>query len=324
MIIVPEASATNSLAAEHPLWSARIEQPLVEESMLATIYCKKRCGFSEKAFFRGKDDKCPKCKSRLAVDVINGRNSVVSNKTEDFALQVLASALRGLQTQLEREYFAKRGVNCPELGLTGNSGADLAILTQNLDGPIPASMIKCLFEVKMSFIWNWHKKDMTNPVSDYDGHQGRPSIFRTDSVLKAIGKATITRSYKGSERIPFIVIGNTPPPTGYRPNIDKTVSSGLIQKWISLTPNPLVVKPQEGVGKRNPKATTGFLRIDKIEELQKLLFELLTGEGHYMSAMVEAEKIGRLILSLDLNGSPERIGQEFLQRLPEASVSSKI
>ena len=324
MTTIPEASAVGDSTSKQPLWSAEIEQPLVEDSMLATIYCKNQCGFSERAFFRGKTDKCPKCKTGLGVSVINGRNAVVANKTENFALRLMASTIEGLRPELEQELFAKRGVICSELGLTGNSGADLAILTQNSDGPVPASAIKCLFEVKMSFIWNWHNRDLTNPVADYDGHQGRPSIFRTDSILKAIGKATITRSYKGREGIPFIVVGNTPPPTGYRANIDKTVSSGLIQKWISLTPNPLVVKPQEAPGKRNPKGTTGFLRVDTVEELQKLILTLLTRERRYMSAMVEVDKIGHLIKSLDLNGSPEKIGQEFLQRLPEASISSEI
>ncbi len=319
--MVDKSSAILGSPSKQSLWSAEVEQVMVEDSMLATIYCKKQCGFSEKAFFRGKSGDCPKCGGNLVVTTMNGRNAVVANKTENFALNLLSSAIKELPPQLFPKMFVKRGVICPELGLKGNSGADLAILTQNMDGPVSANIIKCLFEVKMSFIWNWHERDMTRPTADYDRHFGRPSILRTDSILKAIGKATITRSYTGSEKVPFIVIGNTPPPTGYRANIDKTVSSGLIQKWISLTPNPLVVEPKESPGKRNPKSTGGFLRIDDIEELQKLLATLISKQWHYMSAMVEAGKIGNLIKSLDLKDDPEKIGQKFLQRLSEASIS---
>ena len=323
MTTVPKASLSDNASTDYPLWNVEVEHSLLEEAMFTTIYCS-NCKFSKKAFFRDKSENCPQCSKKLHVVTPNGRNYLVGTKTETFALGILESVIKRLAVQLNQELFAKRGVICPDLGLTGQSSADLAILNEDTDGPVAAEGIKCLFEVKMSFIWNWHKHDLKSPVADYDGYHGRPSIARTDSILKAIGKATITRSYKGSEGIPFIVIGNTPPPTGYRANIDKTVSSGLIQKWISLTPNPLVVKPQESVGKRNPKTTTGFLRIDKIEELQKLLLALLTSQGRYMSAMVEVEKIGQLIKSLDLNGSPEKIGQEFLQRLPEASISTEI
>ena len=307
------------------LWSAEVEQKfIIEDSMLATIYCKKDCGFSEKSFFRGKSRNCPDCDGSLAVDTLNSRNAVVGAKTETFAKNILSSALKELRPQLSQDLFVRQGVICPSLGLKGGSGADLAIVTQEKGGPMPASAIKCLFEVKMSFIWNWHEENLTSPTADYDSHFGRPSIFRTDSILKAIGKAGITRSYVGSEGIPFIVVGNTPPPPGYRTNIDRTVSSGLIQKWISLTPNPLVVKPKESPGKRNPKHTTGFLRIDEVKELQLLLKTLLTQKWLYTSAMADAAKVGLLIKSLDMDGTPEQIGQEFLRRLPEASISSEI
>ena len=313
-------SATN----KPQLWSVESEQRFVEASMLATIYCKGDCDFSEKSLFLGRPGNCPDCGRKLAVDTPNHRNAVVGAKTETFAQKLLSSALEGLRPQLTQDLFVKQGVKCPSLGLKAGSGADLAIVTQEKGGPVPASAIKCLFEVKMSFIWNWHEENLTAPTADYDSHFGRPSISRTDSILKAIGKALITRSYTGSEGIPFVVIGNTPPPPGYRAHIDRTVSSGLIQKWISLTPQPLVVDTKDTSGKRNPKSTPGFLRIDEVKELQQLLKTLLTKKWLYTSAMVEAEKVGRLIKSLDMDGTPEQIGQDFLRRLPEASISSEI
>lgn len=324
MTTVPEASVLTNSASKHPLWSVDIERSLVEESMLTTIYCN-GCKFSEKAFFRDKSDKCPECKAKLSVGTTNQRNAVVGDKTEAFSLRLLEHVTKSLRSQLEIDLFAKRKVICPELGFTGHSQADLAILTEDLDGRVPASAIACLFEVKMSFIWNWKKKDLSKPFADYDGCSGRPSIFRTDSILKAIGKAAITRGYPGGNKIPFLVVVNTPPPSKeYRESLGKTVESGLIQRWISLTPNPLVVKPHVSPDTRNPKFSPGFLRIDEVSELQSLLAELLARNLHYVSAMVEAEEIGRLIKSLDLRETPEKIGQEFLQRLPEASISTEL
>ena len=324
MPIIPEASVLDSLASEHRIWNVEVERSLLEGSMLSTIFCKRPCGFSEKAFFRNRSNKCPKCGSGLEVTSFNHRNAIVANKTEEFAFRLLEFAVKELRPKLEQKLFAKRGVICPELGLKGMSGADVAILSQDLNGRVPPSAIKCLFEVKMSFIWNWHEDDLTQPTADYDSHSGRPSIYRTDSILKAIGKAAITRSYVGSEGIPFVVIGNTPPPNGYRENVDGTVTSGLIQKWVSLTPKPLVVQPKDSPNKRNPKRTPGFLRIDRVEELHNLLETLLGRQWHYMSAMVDVQKIGYLIKSLELNCTPEEIGYQFLQRLPDASISTEI
>ena len=320
MSTVPKASAPVNSTEDSPLWSVDTERSLVEESMLTTIYCNS-CKFSEKAFFRDKSDKCPKCKAKLSVGTTNQRNAIVGNKTETFALTLLEYVTKGLRKELGLDLFAKRKVICPELGFTRHSEADLAILTEDLDGRVPASTIACLFEVKMSFIWNWKKEDLSRPFADYDGCSGRPSIFRTDSILKAIGKAAITRGYPGGEKIPFFVIVNTPPPSkGYRDSLGKTVESGLIQRWVSLTPNPLVVKPHVSPNIRNPKFSPGFLRIDNASELQSLLLPLMGSQLHHISAMVEAERVGHLINSLDLGETPEKIGQEFLRRLHEAKI----
>ena len=302
------------------LWSAKVEQSMVEDSMLQTVYCDKQCGYSIRSFFNGKSAKCAKCGSGLKVNTLNGRNANVSGKTENFALELLKSVAKDISSELDQKVFAKRGVECPNLGLTGRSKADLALLSQDMEGPVPVVAIKCLLEVKMSFIWNWKEGDLAKPVADYDGHQGKPSIFRTDSILKAIGKAAITRSYRGSERIPFVVVGNSPLPPGYRENVDKTVNGGLIQKWISITPKPLVVSPQDSPTERNPKSSAGFLRIDQEDELRSLLKNLLNGKSQYLSAMVDPEKLGKLIKSLDSNNAAEDIGLEFLRRMNEANL----
>ena len=326
MTIQRENNAVDQNAGRRLLWGWDVEREMLDDSMLATIYCTANCGFSEKVFFRTRGKKCPGCKvASLGVSSFNHRNAPVANETEKFALRLIQRAIDECP-ELAGRYFAKRGVICRPLGLKGNSGADVAILNRDLDGQVPLNVIACLFEIKMSVIWNWHGNDLTSPIADYDSHGGRPSIYRTDSILKATGKAAITRSYPGSESIPFVVVGNTPLPDKYRNNVDGTVTSGLIQKWISLTPDPLVVEPSKSPESRNPKnsAGAGFLRIDEIQELQELLVSLLSRRWRYMGEMTDSGRIGQLIQSLDLHRSAEEVGEEFLRRLPEASAASAI
>ena len=240
-------------------WNVDYERSILNESMFARIYCPS-CGEIEKAFFRDKNSKCKKCgSSGLQVSEFNQRNAIVADITEKFALSTFRKILEDTD-ELKGKYFVKRNVECKELELSGQSKADLAILDIDTDAPVKPERIKCLFEVKMSAIWNWKESDTENPIADYDGHAGRPSIFRTDSILKAIGKAAVIRSCVGNERIPFIVVGNTPPPPGYRDKVDGTVRAGLIQKWISLTPNPLIVDKTSKVQQRDPQSTFGFVK----------------------------------------------------------------
>ena len=315
------------LRTEHPLWNAAIERNMLNDSMFATIYCdtaKGGCGHTERAVFRAHSGKCPICgESALAVSAFNQRNAIVADVAERFVLDLFLHAI-DTSEQLSGHYYVKRNVICPQLELRDATAADIAILDQDLAGPVPVEAIKCIFEVKMSIIWNWAETDKTQPIADYDAHAGRPSIYRTDSILKAIGKAAITRSCSGSETIPFVVIGNTPPPPNYRDKVDGTVRAGLIQKWLSLTPNPIVVESSRSPARRNPKQTTGFLRIDNISQLQEVLDTILTTKWQYIGAMVEAKKIGEIIKKLDLSRTVEEIGYEFLSRLPSASTLSEL
>lgn len=293
------------------LWSHEIEQEILTDTMFATISCR-QCGYVEKSVFRGSSGKCPSCGSRrLVVSEFNQRNAIVADNTEKFALQLFQSVVNNSDI-LKGKFFIKRNVECPQLELRGRTKADLAILDDNLDGPIHPEKIKCIFEVKMSLIWNWSYEDRSKPLADYDGHAGRPSIYRTDSILKAIGKAAITRACRGSERIPFVVVGNAPPPVAYRDKIDGTVRSGLIQKWISLTPTPLVVESTKSPGNRNPKETFGFSRIDSTAELEDIFMNILTKDWRYVGAMVEPKEIGAIIRGLDLSRTDEEIGEAFL------------
>jgi predicted nucleic-acid-binding Zn-ribbon protein len=187
------------------LWSEDKERDMLIDSMFATISCK-QCGYVEKFVFRGSSNKCPKCGVRpLGVSEFNQRNAIVADATERFALQLFQSIVNSSDA-LKGRFFVKRNVECAQLELRNRTKADLAILDRDVDGPVTPKWIKCIFEVKMSIIWNWSETDRRQPLADYDSHAGRPSIYRTDSILKAIGKAAITRACKGSERIPFVVI----------------------------------------------------------------------------------------------------------------------
>ncbi|ACZ62564.1 hypothetical protein [Dehalococcoides mccartyi] len=303
------------------LWNVNLERTLLTDTMFSTISCNTNrggCGNVEKALFRGMSSKCSICgKDTLVVNTFNQRNAVVSAITEEFVLNVFKQAINS-SPQLSGNFYAKRNVTCPQLELGNSTAADIAILNKDFDGPVNPQDIECICEVKMSMIWNWSSNNRDTPIADYDSHAGRPSIYRTDSILKAIGKAAIIRSCPQNEKIPFIVIGNTPPPFNYRDKVDGTVKSGLIQKWISLTPKPLVVS-SKAQDKRNPKKTIGFLRIDTINELQEFLSTLLSTEWQYVGAMVEAKKIGEILRLIDLSQNDESVGQQFLNLLPQAS-----
>ena len=309
-------------AESYSLWTVDVERQRLTDTMFATIHCEKRkggCDNTSKAVFRGHSDRCPLCGVKaLEVSSFNQRNALVADATERFALQLFQQAINSSKVMASR-FFVKRNVVSPQLEMRGATAADLAILSRDTDGPVSPNEIECILEVKMSVIWNWAQNNKEEPIADYDGHAGRPSIYRTDSILKAIGKAAIMRSCPDSERIPFIVVGNTPPPPNYRDKVDGTVKAGLIQKWISLTPTPLIVEPAKSIARRNPKRTTGFLRIDSLDELKQLLEKTLMTRWLYVGAMVEPQRIGEIIKSLNLSRPTEEIGHAFLKRLPEAS-----
>lgn len=315
------------LDENYSLWTVGVERQRLTDTMFATIHCEKNkggCGYTSRTVFEDKSKRCPKCGAKaLTVSSFNQRNALVADLTERFALELFQQTINTSDVMAGR-FFVKRNVVSPQLELLRATAADLAILNKDTDGPVSPNEIECVLEVKMSIIWNWMQNNKEKPIADYDKHTGRPSIYRTDSILKAVGKAAIMRGYLGSERIPFVVVGNTPPPPNYRDKVDGTVRAGLIQKWISLTPAPLVVEPTGSIARRNPKRTTGFLRIDSINELRKLLEKILMTKWQYVGAMLEPQKIGDIIKSLDLSLAAEEIGHAFLKRLPEASSLSSL
>lgn len=166
---------------------------------------------------------------------LQSRNALIGQFTEKWCKNLLEPMAQKLGL------FAVNGVVCDELGLTNKSSADVAFcakdsLIQN------AHDIKLIFEVKMSIISNYRYTKNNNQidfVGDYKNHKGNPSLLRSDSMLKAIGKSINIRvSGLASTKIPIIILGNSPITTNYKSKVDFLKTSGVIQGFWSLNPNP--------------------------------------------------------------------------------------
>ena len=152
---------------------------------------------------------------------------------------------------------------CEEIGLTKRSDADIAFCTTNTNIQ-RAENIKLIFEVKMSIVSNYkylQQSDSLQYLGDYKSHKGNPSILRSDSMLKAIGKCINIRvSSNKSSNIPIIVLGNTPITQSYYSKVDHLKTDGIIQGFWSINPDPL---DNNGVNiKQTPK--NGFYKFDNL------------------------------------------------------------
>lgn len=146
---------------------------------------------------------------------LQSRNSLIGQFTEKWSkdfIQPIADKL-GL--------FAVNGVVCPELGLTTQSDADLAFC-RTKDTLQKAENIKLLFEIKMSIVNNYKfENNQVSFIGDYKSHKGNPSILRSDSMLKAIGKSINIRvSGSDSTKIPIVILGNSPITQSYSYKVD--------------------------------------------------------------------------------------------------------
>ncbi len=224
----------------------------------------------------------PKGKSAEG-QTLQSRNSLIGQYTEKWSkdfFQPIAEKL-GL--------FAVNGVKCPELGLTTQSEADLAFCTTN-ETQQKAENIKLLFEIKMSIVNNYqYDNGQVKFVGDFKTHKGNPSILRSDSMLKAIGKSINIRvSGSGSTKIPIVILGNTPITKNYLKKVDFLKKSGIIQGFISLYPNPT----DEFI--KNTKEN-GFRTFEQYQELSEFIVELVNSDMNFFSSMISKRKLGQII-----------------------------
>lgn len=120
-------------------------------------------------------------------DTLQSRNSLIGKYTEKF----VADLLREIADPMD--LFAINDAICEEISLTPRSPADVVVSTENRRRLKPEE-IKLIIEVKMSLVWNWEFNQDESGIKirclgDYMKHQGNPGLLRSDSMLKAIGKA---------------------------------------------------------------------------------------------------------------------------------------
>ena len=216
---------------------------------------------------------------------LQSRNSLIGQFTEKWC----KTLFEPIATELN--LFAINGVVCEELGLTRQSSADLAFCTTNSVNQ-QAENIKLLFEIKMSVVSNYKLivPDKIDLVGDYKQHKGNPSLLRSDSMLKAIGKSINIRvSGLESTKIPIIILGNSPIQSSYQKKVDFLKTSGVIQAFWSLNPQPI----GSNYIKETPKQ--GFQTIPSKEKILQLCRELVASDMNYFSSMISKTDLGKII-----------------------------
>lgn len=216
---------------------------------------------------------------------LQSRNSLIGQFTEKWTKDLFSPLAR------EMGLFAVNSVVCDEIALSNRSNADLAFCTTDSINQKPEN-IKVLFEIKMSIVSNYKYtfSKTIEYVDDYKSHKGTPSLLRSDSMLKAIGKAINIRvSGMESAKIPIIVLGNSPITDSYSSKIDFLKKAGVIQGFWSLNPTP---SKSAFISETLQKA---FQTISSYSELKKIIEDLLTQELNYFSSMLPKSKLGELI-----------------------------
>jgi hypothetical protein len=217
--------------------------------------------------------------------VLNGRNSLIGQFTEKWCQNLFNPVARKLNLH------AVNGVICEELGLTRQTSADLAFCKTDTINQ-KAENVKLIFEIKMSVVSNYK---FLNPYdiefySDYKQHKGNPSLLRSDSMLKAIGKSINIRvSGISSTKIPIIVLGNSPITENYIHKVDFLKTSGVVQGFWSLNPSPT----DNDFIKESSKY--GFQTLDNETQLLRTCEELLSNDMNYFSSMISKNNLGKII-----------------------------
>jgi len=216
---------------------------------------------------------------------LQSRNSLIGQFTEKWCKTLFDPIARKLKL------YAVNSVVCDEIGLSKQSNADLAFCTTESTIQKPEN-IKLIFEIKMSIISNYKyiHSDNIQFIGDYKHHKGNPALLRSDSMLKAIGKSINIRvSGKASTKIPIVILGNSPITDSYIKKVDFLKSSGVIQGFWSLNPNP---SESSYIKETSFK---GFQTIENLGEALSNCSELVSSDMNYFSSMVSKLKLGEII-----------------------------
>lgn len=281
-------------------WNRDVEKRFFTEAM-------KNFASPEQLFYKLTDGYfayVPKGKSAEG-QTLQSRNSLIGQYTEKWSKDFL------LPIADELGLFAVNSVVCPELGLTTQSDADLAFCTTN-ETQQKAENIRLLFEIKMSIVNNYElKNEVVTFVGDYKTHKGNPSILRSDSMLKAIGKSINIRvSGTESTKIPIIILGNSPITKSYSKKVDFLKKSGIIQSFISLYPNPTIDFIQITDKK-------GFQTFNKYQPLINYITEIVNSEMNFFSSMLPKRKLGQIITLSSKEKNDISKAEKFLSLISE-------
>ena len=238
---------------------------------------------------------------------LQSRNTLIGQFTEAWISGLIQSCVE------VQNLFAVQGAVCEEIGLTEKSPADVVIARKKNTRLNPEDII-VIFEVKMSVVWNWELEgDRLICLGDYQTHQGIPGLLRSDSMLKAIGKAVNIRvSSHRASTIPIIVIGNTPITDSYLGKVDHLKTAGITQNFWSINPKPL--DNQDTLETTNRK---GFTRFNTYESFRSSVVELLSMPMNFFSGMKSREELGRLIESANRASTYQQKGEKFLKLLQD-------
>ena len=166
----------------------------------------------------------------------------------------------------------------------------------------------------MSIVSNYKLKppNRIEYIGDYKSHKGNPSLLRSDSMLKAIGKSINIRvSGIESAKIPIIILGNSPITESYSAKVDLLKTAGVIQGFLSLNP----AHTESGCIRNTDKK--GFQTIEDIDILKNLCSDLLGQKLTYFSSMLPKTRLGELISISNREKSDEEKAEKFLNMIRE-------
>jgi hypothetical protein len=248
-----------------------------------------------------------------AKTTLQSRNAFIGSYSEKWTADFLSEIAESLKAH------SVQGAVCEEIGLPKASPADVAICKTNDVIQKPENIL-AIIEVKMSVVWNWElvlkgkRQPQLTCIGDYRSHQGNPSLLRSDTMLKAIGKSINIRVYGiAASRIPILIVGNTPITKSYRKKVDHLRKSGIVQGFWSVNPKPF---DHDG---ENIKKTDGegFYRFDDYGEFKSRVLDLLKEEREFFSSMQTKKRLGQIIEIANNEPTYEAKAQRFLQLLRE-------
>jgi hypothetical protein len=167
----------------------------------------------------------------------------------------------------------------------------------------------------MSIVSNYRFYPESNKIEyigDYKSHKGNPSLLRSDSVLKAIGKSLNIRiSSNTARKIPIIIVGNSPITDKYSDKVDLLKTSGVIQGFISMNQNPTTSMYIKNTRKK------GFRTYSNFVTFKDWIYGLLNTELNYFSSMISKKRLGEIIQMSNSESDLVNKAEKFLSLLDD-------